>query len=165
MIRVRSDVERKRLFGYAPEARTQSATDAGLYDRAAGEQTYRRLEELAAAIVEAGYTALIDATFLTATQRAPFRALAARLGVPFVILEFQTAEALLRERITAREHAGGDASEATIAVLERQLQKREALTADERAAAITIDTGLPVDGVALAAAIRRRIAGDGASTN
>jgi predicted kinase len=158
MIRIRSDVERKRLFGYAPEARTQSATDAGLYDRAAGEQTYRRLEELAAAIVTAGYTALIDATFLTAAQRAPFRALAARLGVPFLILEFQAPEARLRERVAARERAGGDASEATTAVLERQLQHREALTADERAAAITIDTDPPIDGAALAAAIRRRIA-------
>jgi predicted kinase len=159
MIRVRSDVERKRLFGYAPEARTRSATDAGLYDRAAGEQTYRRLEELAAAIVDAGYTALIDATFLTAAQRAPFRALAARLGVPFLILEFQAAETLLRERVAARERAGDDASEATTTVLERQLQYREALTADERAAAITINTGLPVDGSVLAAAIGRRITG------
>lgn len=156
MIRARSDVERKRLFGHAPGARTRSEVDTGLYTREAGERTYRRLEELAAAIVGAGYTALIDATFLKTAQRAPFRALAARLGVPFLILDFQAAEPLLRARIEARARAGHDASEATLAVLARQLETREALTADERAAAITIDTGAPVDAAAIAGEINRR---------
>ena len=159
MIRVRSDVERKRLYGLSPEARTRSELDAGLYTREAGERTYRRLEELAAAIVEAGFTALIDATFLKAAQRAPFRALAARLGVPFLILDFQAAEARLRERVGARARAGRDASEATLAVLERQLENQEALAEDERAAAIAIDTSQPVDGAAIAMEINRRIAG------
>lgn len=158
MIRVRSDVERKRLFGHAPEAHTQSDVDAGLYAPGAGERTYRRLAELAEAIIEAGFTALIDAAFLKETQRTPFRALAARLGVPFVILDLQATESRLRGRVAARERAGRDASEATLAVLARQLETQEALTAEERAVAIEIDTGQPVDGAALAAEISRRIA-------
>jgi aminoglycoside phosphotransferase family enzyme len=160
MIRVRSDVERKRLFGHAPEARTHSGVDAALYSREAGERTYRTLADLAETIVEAGFTALVDATFLREAQRASFRALAARLGVPFVILDFKAAESHLRERVAARERTGRDASEATLAVLERQLATQEALTADERAAALEIDTGLPVDGASLAAEINRRIAGE-----
>ncbi|MCC6301866.1 MAG: AAA family ATPase [Gammaproteobacteria bacterium] len=156
MIRARSDVERKRLFGLVPEARTRSEVEAGLYAREAGERTYRRLEALATAIVEAGFTALIDATFLKEAQRAPFRALAARLGVPFLILDFQAGEPLLRARIQARAQSGRDASEATLAVLERQLETQEALTADEHATAITIDTGAPVDIAVIAGEINRR---------
>lgn len=159
MIRIRSDVERKRLFGLAPEARTQSGLDVDLYSRDAGARTYRRLAEIAAAIIDAGFTALVDATFLTCAQREQFRTLAAQLQVPFMILDFQATEARLRERVSARAQAGRDASEATLAVLERQLETREALTEDERAAAIAIDTGAPVDSVALAAEINRRIAG------
>ncbi|MGE3481771.1 MAG: AAA family ATPase, partial [Gammaproteobacteria bacterium] len=144
MIRVRSDVERKRLFGYAPGARSRSGLDAGLYSRDAGVRTYDHLAGLASAIIEAGFTALVDATFLKQAQREQFRALAARLRVPFMILDFQATEANLRKRVSARAQAGRDASEATLAVLQRQLEGQEALTADERAAAIVIDTGGPV---------------------
>lgn len=158
MVRLRSDVERKRMFGYAPEAHTQADVDTGLYSRAAGERTYRRLAELAAVIIEAGFTALVDATFLKRAQRDQFRTLASRLRVPLMILEFGAAEALLRVRVRAREEAGGDASEANIAVLERQLATWEPLGEDERPASITIDSGRAVDAAALAAEINRRIA-------
>ncbi|MBK9131069.1 MAG: AAA family ATPase [Gammaproteobacteria bacterium] len=158
MIRARSDVERKRLFGYTPEARTQSGLDADLYSADAGARTYRRLEELAAAIIDAGFTALIDATFLKAAQRAPFRALAAQLGVPFMILDFQADAAVLRARVEGRMRVGRDASEATPGVLKRQMDTQEALTTEECADTITIDTGQPVDAALIAAEITRRIA-------
>ncbi|MCC6207658.1 MAG: AAA family ATPase [Gammaproteobacteria bacterium] len=164
MIRVRSDVERKRLFGYAPEARTQSGLDVDLYSADASSRTYRRLEELAVAIIDAGFTALIDATFLKEAQRERFRALAARSGVPFLILDFQADSAILRTRVEARTRGACDASEATPAVLERQLQTQESLTIEECAAALTVDSGQHVDNVALVAEINRRIirqTGDG----
>ncbi|HKJ75901.1 MAG TPA: AAA family ATPase, partial [Gammaproteobacteria bacterium] len=46
-VRLRSDVERKRLYGLAPEADSGSAVGGGIYSRGAGTRTYSRLAELA----------------------------------------------------------------------------------------------------------------------
>ena len=96
----------------------------------------------------------MDATFLTARRREPFRALARRRGWPFAILELAAPEAVLRERITARSAAGGDASEADTSVLEAQLQRWERPTGEEARAVVHLDATRPVDGDAL----RHRIA-------
>jgi predicted kinase len=141
LIHVRSDVERKRLFGLPAEARTASGgLAAGIYTPEAGERTYARLLELARTIVDAGYDALVDAAFLRADQRRPFLALAGRLGLECVILDLQAPEAVLRERVAAREAAGSDPSEAGIAVLEHQLQTREPLGASEQRLAVPVET-------------------------
>jgi aminoglycoside phosphotransferase family enzyme/predicted kinase len=139
-IRIRSDVERKRLFGLAPGARTGAAPGEGIYSRAAGERTYGRLAQIAEAALAAGYNVIADATFLEQRRRELFRALAARLGVPFAILDFQAPGAVLEQRVAAREAASRDASEAGVAVLRRQQQALQALGSEEQALSITIDT-------------------------
>ncbi len=144
LIRVRADVERKRLFGLAPEEASGSAPGAGLYTAEASARTYARLAELARAVVAAGYPVLVDATFLKRAQRERFRTLAGELGVPFAILAFEAPEATLRERVRRRAAEGGDASEADEAVLAGQLAAREPLDAGEAAHALRIDTrGVP----------------------
>lgn len=130
-IRVRSDVERKRLFGLAPEARSDSGLAAGLYSREAGERTYARLAERARTIIGAGLPAIVDAAFLQRSQRDVFRALAAELHVPFVIFHCHAPPAVLRQRIERRAAARSDASEADLAVLEHQLRTAEPLGPEE----------------------------------
>jgi aminoglycoside phosphotransferase family enzyme/predicted kinase len=137
---LRSDVERKRLFGYRMDARTGSGVQAGIYTAEAGRQTYARLAELARCLIEAGYTAIVDAAFLKRDERAQFRLLAKRLGVKFVLLDFFADEDLLRERIRGRQASGTDPSEAGVEVLEGQLGAREALNPDELKDAVEIDS-------------------------
>jgi uncharacterized protein len=132
-LRLRSDVERKRLFGLAPSQRSGSDTDAGIYTPDAHARTYQRLAELASAALQAGWSVVVDAAFLQRRERDMFRALAGLRSVPFSILAPQADVAVLRERILDRQRAGQDASEATIAVLERQLQRIEPLGDDEAA--------------------------------
>lgn len=161
-VRARSDVERKRLHGLAAAARSGSALNEGLYTAEAGARTYDRLAELARAIVGAGHTVILDATFLRRTQRDRMRALAEELRVPFLILAFEASEATLRERVAVREQAGGDASEAGLAVLEHQLASAEPLAVEERAQALVINTGrLPAD-AELSERVLRRLAAAGA---
>lgn len=138
-LRLRSDVERKRLFGLAPSQRSGSDTDAGIYTPDAHARTYQRLAELASAALQAGWSVVVDAAFLQRRERDMFRALAGLRSVPFSILAPQADVAVLRERILDRQRAGQDASEATIAVLERQLQRIEPLGDDEAA----LRLGLP----------------------
>jgi uncharacterized protein len=60
---------------------------------------------------------------------------------------------VLRDRIAARTAARRDASEATGAVLDRQLATCEPLTTAEQAATVRVDTSAQVDYDALAAAL------------
>jgi hypothetical protein len=125
-------VERKRLFGLAPLARSDSPQDAGIYTAEANTRTYARLRELARDLLAAGWPVIVDAAFLRRAERADFRALATELGVDFGILATTAPAEELRRRLGARS---GDASEATVAVLEQQLNWFEPLDADERACA------------------------------
>ena len=143
MIRLRSDVVRKRLFGLAPSARTTGGVGQGIYSPEATARTYEVLEERAAAIMQAGYGAMVDATFLRQSQRARFADLACRLGCPYVIIAFEARPETLRRRVASRAESNADVSEATPDVLEAQLHARQDLSFDEQAVAVVLDTERP----------------------
>jgi uncharacterized protein len=144
-IRIRTDVERKRLHGLARLARSGSALDAGLYSASETERTYLTVAQLARTVANAGYPVVVDGTFLQRRQRDQFRALAAALHLPFVILDFVAAPHTLRERVRARHASGADASEADVRVLEHQLQVAEPPGADEGALTVTHDAAAPLE--------------------
>ncbi len=154
-VRIRSDVERKRLHGLSPAAASASGLETGLYTPAASARTYERLLALARAVIKSGFTAILDAAFLKRAQRELARRLAADCGVPFAILDLAAPEALLRARLGERAAAGRDASEADQAVLAHQLATAEPLTVEERALAVACDTSTPPDPDALLAALRQ----------
>ena len=158
-IRVRSDVERKRLFGLDETARAAAAPGEALYHPAASERTYRRLAELAALIVEAGFPVIVDATFLKRDQREAFQALAKRLGVPFLILHCHAPLPLLCRWISERQAAGTDASDADLAVLEHQIATQEPLLPAERACTLDLDTARSVTAADLCRRVRDALAG------
>ncbi|HEY1231508.1 MAG TPA: AAA family ATPase, partial [Ramlibacter sp.] len=126
-IRLRSDVERKRLFGIAAQA---SSVAAGLdiYTPAATGRTYRRLLDLARIALGAGFPVILDAAFLRRDDREQARSLARSLGVPFSIGSCEAPADLLRARLGARQ---GDASEAGADALERLQGCEEPLDAAE----------------------------------
>ena len=149
VVRLRADVERKRLFGLAPATTSAGVVPGGIYTPDATQRTYDHLAALAAQVLDAGFPVLVDATFLARAHRAQFVALAAQQQVPCRILSFDAPVAVLRERVERRLRKGGNASEATLAVLEAQLQRREPLDAAEQALALTVDTSQAVDWAAL----------------
>lgn len=151
-VRLRSDVERTRLYG---QADSDQAIGTGKYSTQVSERLYHHLQEQSRHLLQAGYTVIADAAFLQQTRRRPFAELADECGVPFHILALQAAPGLLRERIRQRQQAGRDASEADLAVLEAQLQHHDPLGPREQAWAIEVDTTQPVDPDGLAARIRR----------
>jgi aminoglycoside phosphotransferase family enzyme/predicted kinase len=130
-VRVRADVERKRMAGLQPQERSGSPPGSGLYSAAMHAATYDRLRELAAVVLQAGRPVILDATFLSRAQRDATRQLALTLQVPWVILDFDAEPAELRRRLRERQARGGDASEADAAVLAAQMQSADPLQADE----------------------------------
>ncbi|CAM2188607.1 Aminoglycoside phosphotransferase domain-containing protein [Paraburkholderia sacchari] len=136
-IRLSSDAERKRLAGVPDAARLPAcAYTAGQVDA-----IYGGLLAHAQTVLESGYTAIVDATFLRETNRSAFIALARRLGVRVALLDFTADRTTLFARVESRAALGRDASDAGPAVLADQLARAEPLSATERALAIRFDTG------------------------
>lgn len=131
-IRLRSDVERKRLNGVSQLAQTGSGLNLGLYTAQAHTDTYASLLARARILINNGWTVLVDAAFLRETERKSFAALAKAVDCPFHILAREAPIEVLRERINRRQKERNDASEATVAVLEQQLKWLEPLTPEER---------------------------------
>ena len=128
---LRSDIERKRHFGLSPTERPEGRMKQKLYCESANHATYNRLRRLASGILHAGFSAVIDATFLEQSQRARFRELADQQGADFAIVDFQADEQTLKQRLVERSARNEDASDADLDVLARQLETCEPLTAEE----------------------------------
>ncbi len=140
MIQLRSDIERKRLYGVAPSQRLDSELKGGLYSAGHTEQTYARLLELARDILEAGYSVVVDAAFLKHAQRDRFRKFAGDQALPWLILSCEAPDRALQERIEARRRLDRDASDATLDVLALQRTDSDGLTAEEDPHVIRLET-------------------------
>jgi uncharacterized protein len=132
-VRLRSDLERKRLPDPEPD----------LYTPARNRQTYARLLKCAESCLLGGVSVIVDAAFLNAEDRERFRSLAERCGASFLILSCIADKAEMARRIARRAQGNADPSDATIAVLEGQLQSFLPLRADELAHVIRVDTLQP----------------------
>lgn len=144
LIRIRSDVERKRLFGLAA-TQSSAGIPGGIYTEEANQLTQTRLEMLARTVLDAGYPVLVDATFIRKAPRERMQDLAQAMGVPRLILAFVALPATLRARAAQRAAGAQDASEAHAGVVDSQLQICEGLDENELNTAMTIDTELPPD--------------------
>ena len=130
-LRLRSDVERKRLAGLSGTERSGAPLNEGIYAANSHGLTYDHLLEQARRLLRAGWSVVVDATFLRRTDRDAFSALARECHVAFSILAPQATPKQLRERILARQALGQDASEATLDVLAQQMRTLEPLGPDE----------------------------------
>jgi uncharacterized protein len=132
-IRLRSDVERKRLFGLGM-LEDSHARGLDLYGRDATARTYAYLYSTARSLLLAGYPVVLDAAFLLRSEREAAHALARDLQVPYAILDCQAPPEVLRERLRSRT---GDASEADVDVLDRLSASAQPLGDDERIYAVS----------------------------
>lgn len=141
-IRIRSDVERKRLFNIAVSEHSSGEINKGIYSASASQQTYGKLHELAEQVISAGYSVIVDAAFLKHEQREPFQNLAKQLKVCYVVVEVTASVEVLQKRIIERTN---DASDADLSVLKHQLSNWQALHESEVGYTVTVDTEADVD--------------------
>lgn len=128
-VRVRSDLERRRLLG------------ARAHSEAADARTYQRLYDCCASALDAGLPIIVDATFLERERRQPFIELARHRACPLLLIDCRASEALLAERIAKRSREAHDPSEADAAVLQAQLSRSQPLEPAEYPSVVTVDTG------------------------
>ncbi len=137
-IRIRSDVERKRLFQQLPEALENDATE--LYGKPMSRKTFERLLVLSQAIIRAGYCCFVDATFLSRSTREPFIDWALNTQVPLAIVHCEADEAVIKHRLDTRKAQGNDPSDADYAIYQRQKDNAEPFLTEEIPYLIRVDT-------------------------
>ena len=160
-LRIRSDVERKRLAGLAADAATRSGPGTGLYTPQFNALTYERLNDCARHALRGGENTILDAAFLKHSERAAALRLAAELDVPCLLVACSAPLEVLRRRITQRAGQGTDASEATLEVLERQRGYFESFTSSEEATLVRVDTSTADPERVVLDAIAHRLHRDG----
>lgn len=136
MIRVRSDVERKRLHALP----NTDSRQTDLYSEQASQQTYARLAELASLILSAGYPVIVDATHLQRGQRQLTRHAIEDQGVPCLILHCQAPLDTIEIWLNERQRKKADPSDADIHVARAQLHRQEPLDEEEQRITLTVAT-------------------------
>ncbi|MFH5805097.1 AAA family ATPase [Alienimonas sp. DA493] len=157
--RLRSDELRKQALGVAADA---PAPDGG-YDPAVSDAVYAELVSAAADAMTSYGTAVVDATFLTASRRTPLVERCAHLAgegdepedwpqsdQAVLFIWGECDDAVAEGRIAQRAAAGEDVSDATVEVRRQQAAVAEPPTDDEfaglpAAALLRLDTDAPVE--------------------
>jgi len=135
-VHVRSDRERKRLFHVGAEERLPKAA----YSAELSDLVYRMCRKRALEALLGGQAVIVDAVHAKPAERKAIAACASDAGVPFTGIWLEASPEVMRKRIKGRT---ADVSDATAAVLERQLEYDLGLQDFA-----VVDAGRPVDEVA-----------------
>jgi hypothetical protein len=142
-VRVRSDLERKRLAGIEAREPAAARVREGIYSPEFTHRTYARLADCAESCLRAGLSVIVDAAFLEQSNRNLFHTLAARLKVPCAIVSCEADPITLAQRVDRRSQERKDASDATLSVLDAQLREFQPFEPTEQRCVIRVETGEP----------------------
>ncbi|HZT44369.1 MAG TPA: AAA family ATPase [Chthonomonadaceae bacterium] len=134
-----SDLVRKEMAGIPATMRLEAAGYA-LTQRTA---VYEEMRRRAGVHLERGENVLLDATFLSRSERAAAGDLAAACGADLWLLECRCPDAVIRHRLQERADKPG-ISDADLAVYEGQRRCYDPISAEE-ARVLTVDTDRPVE--------------------
>jgi hypothetical protein len=104
------------------------------------QKTFARLAELARILITLGYPVILDARYDKYAWREPLLTYAQNLQIPFHIVHCHAPIEVLKQRIAARK---GDISDATIEVLNAQIEQTEPFHEKEQPYLISLDTTNP----------------------
>jgi aminoglycoside phosphotransferase family enzyme/predicted kinase len=113
-VHVRSDVERKRMFGVGPLERLPPEAYA---QEEVTKQVYAACRKRASMALDGGQAVIVDAVHARQEEREALAALSAAAGVPFTGLWLDAPANILRDRIAARS---ADVSDATVELVDVQ---------------------------------------------
>jgi predicted kinase len=153
-VRVRSDIERKRLLALDETASSKSRPGLGAYTAAAKANVYMSMMDIIDGLLGAGFNVIADASFLLYTNRQTLEALAGRRNIALVWIDVSARDDVLIQRLRDRTLAGADASEADTAVLEYQRKHADPLIAAEREHTVFVMTDQQLDPGAIVRSIR-----------
>jgi len=110
---IRSDATRKRI--------TTDFPDLALYGQAMHIHAYAAMFDAARICLKAGFSVILDATFLHPDSRRQLSELAGECAVPMQCFWLDIKTDILRNNILRRQQSGHDISDADLSVLDLQL--------------------------------------------
>ncbi|GGO88545.1 hypothetical protein GCM10011348_44240 [Marinobacterium nitratireducens] len=135
-IRIRSDIERKRLY----RELSRKGEKLELYGQEMNIRTYHQLFDTTRAMLRAGYTVIVDATFIRQRPRLSYAELAQSLGIPFRIISCHCEQKLIEARLKRRQASGKDASDADVTVMRQQKKMQHPLDDNELGYTLSVYT-------------------------
>ena len=114
-LHLRSDLERKALFGVSPLTRLPALA----YGPEINTRVYDTMCSKARAALKAGHSVVMDATWLQETNRKALQNLACQTGTKFTGLWLSADTQALEARVAARKN---DASDADVTVVRKQVK-------------------------------------------
>lgn len=154
-IRVRSDVERKRLFGLNIHEHPERELSIAMYGDDAHHRTYQKLAELCLDILDSGLSVIVDATNLKQWQRDIIQKVADSRGVPLCIAYCQASMTVIRDWIKKRASENDDPSDANLEIANRQVLSRDGLTIDEQSHTFVIHSDVASETLEMASVIKK----------
>lgn len=136
VIRIRSDVERKRLY----RELSLQGKSLQLYGAEMNSRTFQHLLDTTAAMLNAGYSVVVDATFIHQRTRNAYVELAANLNLPVRIISCHCEQNLIEARLKRRQEEGKDPSDADVQVMHEQLSVMQPLSSEEQLITLPVDT-------------------------
>jgi len=141
---VSADETRKQMAGMAAFQQSEDPADTGLYAPEINRRVYDSLIESARLNLAVGRDVVLDATFRRRADRASAAKLALTVGARLLLVECTAADDTVRSRLDARARAGDPWSDGRWEIYLSQRATFEAFGPDERAAAVSVETELPL---------------------
>jgi hypothetical protein len=140
-----SDRTRKHLMGRKPNDALTAGAWSGAYSASATKAVYEELWRLADIVLSSGRPIVLDASFRTVAMRDAARSLAAKHGVPFVLVECDAPRDLIRKRLAERESTEGHESDARTDLLEEFERRFEPIDEIPSSEHLRLNTSRPPD--------------------
>jgi len=141
-----SDIVRKQLAGMPPEEHAYEPFGQGIYSPEWTARTYNELLRQAAPVLAGGGCAILDAAFLSASERTRAIGIAKQASARVVMVECVAPRKVLLERLAKRQ-AGGTVSDGRPEILEGQLAAEEPVAEFPTGDHITIDTTRDIESI------------------
>lgn len=139
-IHIRTDIERKRLF------KTDTRYNAAdLYTEKNIDATYQHIATITEMLLHAGFSVIVDGTFLKSKHRALFQKIAKTLHISFGILNCVVDPSALPARLINRKLSKQNVSDADISIVKQLINTADPLTPEELTITITLSTEKPID--------------------
>ena len=144
---IRTDAVRKRLGGVGIHERATAGFGEGLYTSDMSNRTYTKALGLAAEVVGAGWTVIVDGSFSRAAERAEARRVAHRLGIAHATLWCETPDGVITERLARRATDSGDISDGNPQLLREHRARYEAPEGEPGVVRVDTDPEPPIERV------------------
>jgi uncharacterized protein len=135
---ISSDVIRKQLAGIPINRHVYDSFDEGIYSTEFTRKTYDTMLSQGGHLLETGKSVILDATFISHSEREKARNLAEENGADFYVLEYRTNEEVIKKRLAQRQKETS-ISDGRLEILSPQIKQFEPVKEISEKAHIIID--------------------------